>query len=242
MRYRQAWPSSLFARRRPARRRRRTRHTSAKPSLPKGQVMRYISGSEPESLDPQVSTGQPEARIYLALLRRPHGIPPGHRPSHSGASPSAGSRTATTTEFTFHLRRNARWSNGDPITARDFVYSAAPRPRRPRSPRAPHTSRITSKAHRRTTKGKGRAEDVGIEAVDDYTLKIRLTQPVPFLTGLVAHQFFRLVPQKAIEKYGDAWTRPENIVTCGAFKVADVEIVRPAHRGPRSDVLGRRDA
>ena len=42
---------------------------------------------------------------------------------------------------------------------------------------------------------------------------------MPFLSGLVAHQFFRLVPQKAIEQHGDQWTRPENIVTCGAFKV-----------------------
>jgi len=64
-----------------------------------------------------------------------------------------------------------------------------------------------------------RAEDIGIEAVDDYTLKITLTQPLPFLDGLMAHQFFRVLPRKAIEKYGDAWTEPDHIVTSGAFKV-----------------------
>jgi oligopeptide transport system substrate-binding protein len=67
--------------------------------------------------------------------------------------------------------------------------------------------------------GKGRAEDIGVEATDDYTLRIRLNTPVPFLSGLMTHQMFRLVPQKAIEKYGDAWTQPQNIITCGAFKV-----------------------
>ncbi|MEJ7710393.1 MAG: ABC transporter substrate-binding protein [Pyrinomonadaceae bacterium] len=62
-----------------------------------------------------------------------------------------------------------------------------------------------------------RAEDVGIEAVDDYTLRITLTQPAPFFISLMAHQFFRAVPQRTIERYGARWTQPENIVTSGAF-------------------------
>lgn len=66
-----------------------------------------------------------------------------------------------------------------------------------------------------------RAEDIGIEAVDDYTVRITLRQPAPFFLGLLAHQFFRLVPQQAIEKYGTSWTRPENIVTSGPFKVKE---------------------
>ena len=63
------------------------------------------------------------------------------------------------------------------------------------------------------------AEDIGVEAVDDYTFRITLRQPAPFFVGLLAHQFFRLVPKQAIEKHGQNWTRPENIVTNGAFKV-----------------------
>ena len=58
-------------------------------------------------------------------------------------------------------------------------------------------------------------EDVGIEAVDDYTVRISLAQPAPYFTGLAAHQLFRLVPRKVIEQYGDKWTDPANIVTCG---------------------------
>ncbi|MSO56510.1 MAG: peptide ABC transporter substrate-binding protein [Acidobacteria bacterium] len=184
---------------------------------PEGQVLRYISGSEPESLDPQVSTGQPEARIYLALYE---GLTE-YDPVTGQAIPAIAERwepNSDNSEFTFYLRHNARWSNGDPVTARDFVYSL----RRGLSPALAARSAYIAyyiKGAQAYNEGKGRAEDVGIEAVDDYTLKIRLTGPVPFLHGLVAHQFFRLVPQKAIEKYGDGWTRPENIVTCGAFKL-----------------------
>src|SRR5438477_9835378 len=79
-----------------------------------GQVLRYISGSEPESLDPQVSTGQPEARIYLALYE---GLTEYH-PVTGQAIPAIAERwepNSDNTEFTFYLRHNARWSNGDPI-------------------------------------------------------------------------------------------------------------------------------
>jgi oligopeptide transport system substrate-binding protein len=184
---------------------------------PQGQVMHYISGSEPESLDPHVSTGQPETRIYIALFE---GLTEYH-PVTSEPIPSIAERweaNDNNTEFTFHLRRNARWSNGDAITARDFVYSL----RRALSPALASRSAYLAysiKGAQAFNEGKGRPEDVGIEAVDDYTVKYTLATPVPYLTGLVTHQFFRLVPQKAIDKYGDAWTRPENILTCGPFKV-----------------------
>ena len=65
-----------------------------------------------------------------------------------------------------------------------------------------------------------KAEDIGVQAVDDYTLRVKLYQPAPFFLGLLAHQLFRVVPRKAIEKYGINWTKPENIVTSGAFKLS----------------------
>lgn len=64
-------------------------------------------------------------------------------------------------------------------------------------------------------------KDIGVEAIDDYTLRISLRQPAPFFVGLLTHQFFRLVPQQAIEQWGNEWTRPEHIVTNGAFKVKE---------------------
>jgi oligopeptide transport system substrate-binding protein len=66
-----------------------------------------------------------------------------------------------------------------------------------------------------------KGEDLGVEAVDDYTFRITLNQPAPYFIGLLAHQFFRIVPQQTIEKFGKEWVKPNNIVTSGAFKVKE---------------------
>jgi oligopeptide transport system substrate-binding protein len=234
-------------------------------SPPTGQELRYISGSEPESLDPQVSSGQPEARIFLALY---DGLTEIH-PQTSQPIPSMAERWESlrdNTEFIFHLRPNLRWSNGRAITAEDFVYSL----RRGLAPafaarsaymaydieyaqaynegdvfvrnRADGTFVVDPDhpAHRLVLPGdpaartaalaapalalaRGqefvpvRAEDIGIDALDARTLRLRLMRPIPFLPGLLTHQFFRPVPREAVERYGDAWTQPGHIVTSGAF-------------------------
>ncbi|MBA2494795.1 MAG: hypothetical protein H0V31_08895, partial [Acidobacteria bacterium] len=89
---------------------------------PTDNVLRYISGSEPESLDPQFGTGQPEARIYMALY---DGLVEYHPKTMEPIPAIAESWEIGTdgTEYLFHLRQNAKFSNGDPITAKDFVYS-----------------------------------------------------------------------------------------------------------------------
>src|SRR5215831_16575448 len=89
---------------------------------PKDQVFRYITGSEPESLDPQVGTGQPEGRIYMALF---DGLVE-YDPKTMGPIPAIAESweaNEDNSQFTFHLRKNARFSNGDPIKAQDFVWS-----------------------------------------------------------------------------------------------------------------------
>ncbi|HJZ80869.1 MAG TPA: peptide ABC transporter substrate-binding protein, partial [Pyrinomonadaceae bacterium] len=63
------------------------------------------------------------------------------------------------------------------------------------------------------------ADDVGVEAVDDFTLRISLTQPAPYFISMMPHQFFRAIHQKTVEKFGSAWTDAANIVTSGAFKL-----------------------
>src|SRR5947209_1222893 len=89
---------------------------------PAGQVLRYITGSEPESLDPQMSSGQPEARIDMALY---DGLAEYH-PKTMEPMPSIAERwviNGDASEFVFFLRHDAKFSNGDPITAKDFVYT-----------------------------------------------------------------------------------------------------------------------
>jgi oligopeptide transport system substrate-binding protein len=266
---------------------------------PKDNTLRYISGSEPESLDPQFVTSQPDARIMMALY---DGLVEYH-PKTMEPIPSLAETWEISkdgTEYLFHLRSNAKFSNGDPIKAKDFVYSI----QRGLSPElvsrnanlayyirygeaynsvrsfvkgadgqfllkkdlvkdetaaaapavsAPDNFGADTEKHRFLdaperftvpTDPKDRAKEIGddaklnaaidgkelvpvlpdnigVEAVDDYTLRIKLNQPVPFFLGLLAHQFFRVVHQPTIEKYGKNWIRTENIVTSGPFKVLE---------------------
>ena len=248
---------------------------------PEGQVLRYITGSEPQSMDPQVGTGQPEARIYMALF---DGLTEYH-PQTNQPMPSLAQRwevNEDNTEFVFHMRTDARWSDGRPITAADIVYSwqralspnlAAPNAymafhllyaqaynesgvfvRDPRTdryilegdvgessddsqvadsedalrltlPGDPETRQALYAADRRLAERVAgselvpvTAQDIGVEAIDAHTLKVQLTQPVPFFPGLLAHQFLRPVPRQAIEAFGDEdWTDVGRIVTSGPF-------------------------
>lgn len=283
-----------------------------KTNPPPQNVLRYVSGSEPESLDPQIPTGQPEARICMALYS---GLTE-YDPKTTVPIPDLAERweaNKDSSEFTFHIRHGARFSNGDPITARDFVYTIrrglspelaarnaslsyyikhgegynegavfvqdsngqfllqkdfaeaedtaqAPLTAKPvnsvaeeygavkgeQTPDAdtafhrfmhspdrvvlPGDEKSRNKALNANAKLKAavagkqlvpiKAEDVGVEAVDDYTLRITLIQPAPFFLSLMPHQFFRVVNQRTIEKFGNAWTDPQNIVTSGPFKLA----------------------
>lgn len=277
---------------------------------PERNILRYVNGGEPESFDPAISSGQPEARIYMALYE---GLVE-YDPKSLDAIPALAERWDTnndSSEFVFHLRKNARWSNGEPINANDFIYSlrraispevesrtanlayyikyaqafnsksvfvrdpktgtflleqdfadtpievslsqktlaaneqeyqlavgaaapaadtafhqymhSPPRLTLPGSEKA-RTKVLAANAKLQAAVAdkefvKATAEDVGVEAVDDYTVRISLAQPAPYFTGLAAHQLFRVVPRKVIEQYGDAWTHPDHIVTSGAFKL-----------------------
>lgn len=257
---------------------------------PQSNVLRYITGPEPETLDPQLPDGQPEARIFLALYE---GLVE-YGPKDQLPIPALAKSweiNSKLDEFVFNIRENARWSDGKPITARDFVYSIR-RGFRPETisrtaslgffikyaeafksgqvfvrkgdsflsdrdleessvenvpvPIGPETdfSKFIRSPGRLLLDGDEkkrakalaanpklaaavegaefvpvRAEDIGVEAIDDYTLRINLRQSAPFFLGLLAHQFFRLVPEQSVERHGKAWTRPENIVTNGPFRV-----------------------
>ena len=224
---------------------------------PKENVLRYITGSEPESLDPHIGSGQPEARLYMALYE---GLVE-YDPKTNLPIPELAERwdiNPDNSQFVFYLRKGARFSNGDPITAHDFVYSL----QRGLSPqlaaryayiayyikyaqgynesgffvrdrltgefevdRATRL-RVVKPGDTKPIPGKElvavKAEDIGVEALDDYTLRITLVQPAPFFLAMLPHQFFRVVSRKSIQKYGDAlWTQPENIISSGPFRLKE---------------------
>ena len=118
--------------------------------------------------------------------------------------------------YTFYLRENARWSNGDPVTANDFVFAY----RRLQDPEtaAPYANMhyIIAGAEEANTGG-GSLEDIGVTAVDDRTLEITLENPAPYFLELLTHQTGLPLHQASVEEFGADYVQPGNMVTNGAY-------------------------
>ena len=130
------------------------------------------------------------------------------------------------TVYTFTLRDNAKWSNGDPVTAGDFEYSL----RRIMTPEtgAKYANVLYPiKNAEAVNKGEKKPEELGVKAVDDHTLEISLESPTPYFIGLLGHQTGLPVHPASVEKHGTDFVKPENIVTNGAFVLT--EFVPNAH-------------
>lgn len=119
--------------------------------------------------------------------------------------------------YTFHLR-DARWSNGDPVTAGDFVHAW----RRVLAPdtASDHAWFMTQTNIENATRimnGEVAPEALGARAIDDRTLEVTLTTPTPHFVAMLSHAASFPVPQAVIAEHGDAWTHPDNLVGNGAF-------------------------
>jgi oligopeptide transport system substrate-binding protein len=125
--------------------------------------------------------------------------------------------------FTFHLRKGLKWSDGSPLTAEDFRYSYI-------RVINPETASLHSElilpyvvGAQEFFEGKAGEGSVGIEAVDDLTLKITLKAPVPFFLALLASHTFYPVQRATVEANGDKWTlSAETFISNGPFKVSAV--------------------
>lgn len=118
--------------------------------------------------------------------------------------------------FVFHLREGARWSNGRPVTAHDFEWSW-------KRVLAPETAAQYAallwdlEGGKAYSEGRGPADAVGVRALEDRVLEVRLSRPIPWFLDLLPFGPFIPVPREAVETHGIHWTRPENIVTNGPF-------------------------
>jgi oligopeptide transport system substrate-binding protein len=124
---------------------------------------------------------------------------------------------------TFNLRDDLKWTNGDKVTAKDFEYSW----KRTISPDlaadyAYQFFGIVGASDYNACKKNcdALADKVGVKAVDDKTLEVKLTSAQPWFIQQAAHHSFLAVHKATIEKFGEKWTDPANIVTDGPFKLA----------------------
>jgi oligopeptide transport system substrate-binding protein len=174
------------------------------------------NGAEPKDLDPAITTGVPEHHIIQNLFEALVSVHPETLDPVPGVAESW-KVSKDGKEYVFKLRTNAKWSNGDPVTAEDFVYAWTRLLR-------PETAAEYAYQAYYIVNGKefntGKIKDpglLGIKAVDAHTLKVNLVNSTPFFLGLLYHHSLYPVHRATIEKHGAAWTRPGNMVTNGAF-------------------------
>ncbi|MDR3105697.1 MAG: oligopeptide ABC transporter substrate-binding protein OppA [Yokenella regensburgei] len=187
--------------------------------LAEKQTLVRNNASEVQSLDPHKIEGVPESNINRDLFE-------GLVETGADGQPVAGVAESWDNKdfkvWTFHLRKDAKWSDGSPVTAQDFVYSwqrlADPKTASPYESylQYGHIANIDE-----IIAGKKPATDLGVKAIDDHTLEVTLSEPVPYFYKLLVHSSMSPVPKAAIEKYGEKWTQPANIVSNGAYKLKD---------------------
>ena len=124
--------------------------------------------------------------------------------------------------YTFHLRNNAKWSNGDPVTAGDFVYAwrRAADPATA-SPYSWYMDLMSIEGVGDVLSGDKEPSTLGVSAPDDTTFVVHLTTPLSYFASMVTHATTFPTPQKVIEEFGDDWTKPENIVSNGAYVLTE---------------------
>ena len=192
----------------------------------RSQTLHLGNSSEPGDLDPQTAVALTEANILVALFEGLTALDE----KTCQPVPGVAERWDISPDgltYTFQLRADARWSNGDPLTARDFAWSF----QRILSPKlASEYSYMVWPIKNAQAYNEGKITDfaqVGVHVVDDHTLEIMLGAPCPWLLALAAHQSWFPVHRATVEKFGGAerqgtrWTRPENMVGNGAFTLKE---------------------
>ena len=180
------------------------------------EIVRHIK-DEPASLDPMKAVGLPEIQVIRDLFEgltnqdAQGNIVPGVAESWS----SSDNKT-----WLFTLRGNAKWSNGEPVTAQDFVYSwqRLVEPKNS-SPFAWFAGLAGISNAGAITKGEMPADRLGVSAVDAQHLKVTLDRPVPWFPALAANVALFPVPQRVIASAGDGWTAPGKLVGNGAYQL-----------------------
>ncbi|VEB99012.1 Periplasmic oligopeptide-binding protein precursor [Cedecea lapagei] len=123
--------------------------------------------------------------------------------------------------WTFHLRPGIKWSNGEPITAQDVVWSwkrlVDPKTA---SPYASYPGSMHIENAADIALGKKPVDSLGVKALDASTLQVTLSQPTAAFLLMLGHTSMVPVSEAVVEKFGDKWTQPENFVSSGAYKLS----------------------
>jgi len=185
---------------------------------PAGNVLRRGNGAEPQTLDPHRAQGVPASNVLRDLfeglvIEAPDGeLVPGAAESWTISDDGL--------SYTFTLRDDARWSNGDPLTAGDFVFGL-------RRSIDPATLSVYSSIlfpvlnAPAIAAGEMPPEELGVRAIGERRLEIRLAGPTPYLLGLLTHSTTYPVHRPSLAAAGQRFARPGSLVSNGAYQLDD---------------------
>jgi oligopeptide transport system substrate-binding protein len=184
------------------------------------QVITVNWGTEPPSLDPGLASDTTSANILNNIMDPLIKLDEDLNPVEHAAESYEVSEDGKTVTFT--LRNDLKWTNGDPVTAQDFVYSW----KRTVSPElaadyAYQFFGIVGAQEYNSCESNcdAMADKMGVRAVDERTLEVKLTSAQPWFVQQVAHHSFMPVHRATVEQFGAKWTEAANIVTNGPFRL-----------------------
>lgn len=203
-------------------------------------ILHWGNGTDPQELDPHIVTGVPEHHILTALLeglvlKDPATLEP---------IPGVAERWEISDDgrvYTFQLRHNARWSNGDPVTAHDFAWSWWRALQPALGNQYAYMLYPIKNAEAYLKREIEDFSEVGVKVLGDYSLQVELSHPTPYFLQLLDHYSMFPVHRPTIEKFGQPdergslWTRPGNFVGNGPFQLTQwrlfklVEVAKNPH-------------
>jgi len=196
------------------------------------QVLHRGNGEEPQTLDPHLGEGVPTTNIMIDLFEGLTTTAPNGRIVPGAANRWDISRDGLT--YTFYLDPNGRWSNGEMVSAHDFVWSW----QRVVTPATAATyARMLAPVENAEDilGGEKPPEELGVQALNDLTFQVRLSDPTPYFLGLLTHPTTFPVHQKSVEEHGSGHVRPGRLVSNGAYRLEDwqvrskIELIKNEH-------------
>jgi len=182
-------------------------------------VLHRGNGAEPVTLDPHGSAGTWESNILRDLFMGLYADAPDGTPILGSADSHEISEDGLT--HTLTIREGLVWSDGVPVTANDFEFALKRIMNPLTAARYASLLYLIENGEEINIGENPNLDDLGVRAIDDRTLEIRLNRPAPFMPWLLTHVTTYPVPQHAVEEHGDDWTRPENIVSNGPFTLTE---------------------
>lgn len=196
------------------------------------QVLHRGNGEEPQTLDPHLGEGVPTTNIVIDLFEGLTTTTPDGRIVPGAANRWDISRDGLT--YTFYLDPNGRWSNGEPVTAQDFVWSW----QRVVDPTTAATyARMLAPVLNAEAilAGELPPEQLGVSALNELTFQVRLSDPTPYFLGLLTHPTTFAVYRPSVEEHGSGHVRPGRLVSNGAYQLANwqvrsqIELIKNSH-------------